>query len=153
MYADDIPGWFDAEGVAREPVGQGRISFSYRPELAEAIAVVLTEPVGDRRVYDITTRDSVRLDELAAIASEATGREYRYEPSTREEWEERWRARGRPEWAIEAGLTSFDAQAAGELDVISDDFERLAAREPLSVAEIVARHADELPLPVRADPG
>ena len=44
MYADHIAGWFDAEGVAREPVGDSRISFSYRPELAEAIAVCLTEP-------------------------------------------------------------------------------------------------------------
>jgi uncharacterized protein YbjT (DUF2867 family) len=146
MYADEVAGWFDAEGVAREPVGQGRISFSYRPELAEAIAVVLTAPVGDSRVYDITTRDSVRLDELAAVASEISGREYRYEPSPREEWEERWRARGKPEWAIEAGLTSFDAQVAGELDVVSADFPQLAGREPLSVTEIVALHADELPL-------
>jgi uncharacterized protein YbjT (DUF2867 family) len=146
MYADEVTGWFDAEGVAREPVGQGRISFSYRPELAEAIAVVLTEPVGDSRVYDITTRDSVRLDELAAIASEISGQEYRYEPSPREAWEERWRARGKPEWAIEAGLTSFDAQAAGELDVVSGDFRLLTGREARSVAEILALYADELPL-------
>jgi uncharacterized protein YbjT (DUF2867 family) len=147
MYADDIAGWFDAEGVAREPVGDGRISFSYRPELAEAIAVTLTESGHDRKTYDITTRDSVTLDELAGIASAVTGRAYRYEPGDRAEWEARWRARGKPEWSIEAGLTSFDAQLAGELDVVSDDFRRLTGREPLSVAEIVARHADELPLP------
>ena len=60
MYADDIAGWFDAEGVAREPVGEGRISFSYRPELAEAIAVTLTEAGHERRIYDVTTRDSSR---------------------------------------------------------------------------------------------
>jgi uncharacterized protein YbjT (DUF2867 family) len=35
--------------VAREPVGDGRISFSFRPELAQAIAVTLTErPRGAR---------------------------------------------------------------------------------------------------------
>jgi NAD(P)H dehydrogenase (quinone) len=147
MYADEIPGWFDAEGIAREPLGDGRISFSYRPELAEAIAVALTEPGHESKTYDITTRDSATLDELAAIASEATGHEYRYEPSPRAEWEARWRARGKPEWAIEAGLTSFDAQLAGEFDVVSDDFLRLTGREPLGIAEIVARHVDELPLP------
>lgn len=31
MYADETLGWFDSDGVAREPVGDGRISFSYRP--------------------------------------------------------------------------------------------------------------------------
>jgi len=41
MYADDIPGWFDPDGVAREPGESARMSFSYRPELAHAIAVAL----------------------------------------------------------------------------------------------------------------
>jgi NAD(P)H dehydrogenase (quinone) len=144
MYADEIPGWFDAEGVAREPVGDGRISFSYRPELAEAIAVVLTEP-GHGRTYDIVGQP-VTIGELARIASEVTRRDYRYDPIPREDWEAQWRARKKEEWAIEAGLTSFDAQLAGEFDVASDDLRRLTGRDPLSVAEVIARHIDEMPL-------
>jgi uncharacterized protein YbjT (DUF2867 family) len=146
MYADNIPGWFDAEGFAREPVGDGRISFSYRPELAKAIAAVLTEPGHDHKVYDITGPESVTLGELAEIASEVTGGEYRYESTPREEWEARWRARGREEWQIQSGLTSFDAQAAGEFDVVSDDFRRLTGHDPLTVAEVIARHLDQMPL-------
>ena len=146
MYADHIPGWFDAEGVAREPVGDGRLSFSYRPELAEAIAVTLTEPGHEQTIYNITTRDSVTLTDLARIASEVIGCEYRYEPRTRDEWEARWRSRGKPDWEVEAGLTSFDAQLAGEFDVVTDDFHTLTGREPLSVAEITSLHASELPL-------
>jgi NAD(P)H dehydrogenase (quinone) len=42
MYADDVLGWFDDDGVARETGGDGRLSFSYRPELAKVIAHVLT---------------------------------------------------------------------------------------------------------------
>ena len=145
MYADEIPGWFDPEGVAREPVGDGRISFSYRPELAEAIAVVLTEPVHEQASYDIVGQP-VSIGDLARTASEVTGREYRYEPSPRKEWEKRWRARNKEEWAIEAGLTSFDAQLAGEFDVASTDFRSLTGREPLTVAEVIARHIDEMPL-------
>jgi NAD(P)H dehydrogenase (quinone) len=138
MYADEIPGWFDGEGVAREPVGDGRISFSYRPELAEAIAVTLTDDGHDGAVYDVVSQP-VTLKELATIASEATGMPHRYEPAAREDWEARWRDRGRPEWSIEAGLTSFDAQRAGEFDIHSDDFRRLTGREPLPIAEVVAR--------------
>jgi NAD(P)H dehydrogenase (quinone) len=146
MYADHIPGWFDAEGVAREPVGDSRISFSYRPELAEAIGVVLTEPGHDDTVYDVTTPESVTLGELAAIASEVTGSEYRYEPATRDEWEAKWRARGHDGWELESGLSSFDAQVAGELDVVTDDFRRLTGRDPLTIREVIARHVEELPL-------
>jgi NAD(P)H dehydrogenase (quinone) len=51
MYADEALGWFDPDGVAREPDGDGRISFSYRPELARAIAVVLAGPGHEGRVY------------------------------------------------------------------------------------------------------
>jgi uncharacterized protein YbjT (DUF2867 family) len=145
MYADEIPAWFDPDGVAREPVGEGRISFSFRPELAEAIAVTLTRPGHEGKVYDIVG-EPVTLGDLARIASEVTGQEYRYEPIGPEEWEERWRAIGRTGWRIEAGLTSFEAQGEGEFDVVSDDFRSLTGRPPLAVAEVVARLADEMPL-------
>jgi uncharacterized protein YbjT (DUF2867 family) len=138
MYADDIPGWFDTEGVAREPVGDGRIAFSYRPELAEAIAICLTEPGHEGKVYDVAT-EPVSLGELARIASEVTGKAYRYEPSTRAEWEARWRERGLEGWELEAGLTSFDAQVAGEFDVTSSGFRDLTGRDPLTVRELVER--------------
>jgi NAD(P)H dehydrogenase (quinone) len=146
MYADNIPEWFDAEGVAREPVGDGRISFSYRPELAEAIAVVLTGQGHEERIYDVTGPEAVTLAQLAAIASETTGAEYRYEPQRREEWEARWRARGRDGWHLAAGLSSFDAQVAGELAVVSQDYRLLTGKEPLTIREVIARHLDEMPL-------
>jgi uncharacterized protein YbjT (DUF2867 family) len=138
MYADDIPGWFDTEGVAREPVADGRIAFSYRPELAEAIAICLTEPGHEGKVYDVAA-EPVSLGELARIASEVTGKAYRYEPSPRADWEARWRGRGMEGWELEAGLTSFDAQVAGEFDVTSSGFRDLTRRDPLTVRELVER--------------
>jgi len=139
MYADDLLGWFDEDGVAREPVGDARMSFSYRPELAKAIAVTLTEPGHEGKVYDITTPESVSLGELAQLASEATGKAYRYEPSSDEEWDARWRALGRSGWELEAGHTSFEALRRGELDVVTDDYRRVTGLEPLSIAELLAR--------------
>jgi uncharacterized protein YbjT (DUF2867 family) len=146
MYADTIPEWFDPDGVLREPGEGAKISFSYRPELAQAIAVTLTEPGHEGQVYDITTPPSVSLAELAEIASEISGKPYRYEPVGDDDWDARWRANGRTGWELEAGHTSYDALRAGELDVPSDDFRRLAGVDPLSLADVIARHADELPL-------
>jgi len=149
MYADEIPGWFDPDGVLREPAGDAPITFTYRPELAQAIAAALTQPEHDAPVYDITT-PPVTLDELARITADLTGQPYRYEPVDHDVWDARWRADGRSGWQLTAGHTSYEALRAGELAVESDDFRRLTGLEPLSVAEIVRRCADELPLGLRS---
>jgi uncharacterized protein YbjT (DUF2867 family) len=146
MYADDIPGWFDAEGVNRSPGGTGHMSFSYRPELADVIATVLVEPGHESKVYDITTPDSVSLAELAIVASNVTGDEYRYEPRDDDWWEGRWRSRGSADWSIEAGRSSFEAIRRGELDIVTGDYRAITGRDPLTIAQIIERHADEMPL-------
>lgn len=141
MYADDILGWFDPDGVARETGGDGRMSFSYRPELAKAIAVTLTEPGHEGKVYDVVTPPPVSLAELARIVSEVTGRPYRYEPVGHDEWDARWRALGRDGWQLDAGHTSYEALRAGELDVESGDYERITGEKPLTVAQVIERLA------------
>ena len=146
MYADDLPGWFDEDGVLREPLNDARMSFSYRPELARAIAVALTEPGHGGAVYDVTTPDAVSMEELARIAVEVTGDPYRYEPAGDEDWDARWHAQGRSGWELEAGRSSYEAIRDGELDVVSDDYRRLTGLDPFSIAELIERHADELPL-------
>jgi len=146
MYADDIPGWFDPDGVLRETGGDGRLSFSYRPELAKAIAVTLTEPGHAGRIYNVVTPPPTSLAELATVASEVTGKPYRYDPVGDDEWDARWRAAGRDGWQLEAGHTSYDALRAGELAVESDDYRTLTGDDPLTVSELLAGQAGELPL-------
>jgi uncharacterized protein YbjT (DUF2867 family) len=146
MYADDIPGWFDPDGVAREPGDAARMSFSYRPELADVIAVALTEPGHEGKVYNITTPDSVSMQELSQIATEVTGDRYAYAPISDSDWIARWKAQGRPDWAIEAGQTSYEALRAGELDVLSGDYERITGQKPKTIAQIIEAVSDEMPL-------
>jgi len=146
MYADEIPGWFDSEGVIRVPGGEGRMSFSYRPELARAIAVALTTPGHEGRVYDVTTPQSVSMSELARIATAVTGDVYRYQPYDEEHWLDRWRSRGRTDWAIEAGLTSYQALREGEFDVVGDGYRTLTGAEPMTIAELISGMAEQMPL-------
>jgi NAD(P)H dehydrogenase (quinone) len=117
------------------------MSFSFRPELAKAIAVTLTEHGHEGKVYDVVTPPPVGLAELAKIASEVTGRPYRYEPVGHDEWDERWRALGRDGWELDAGHTSYEALRAGEFDVEADDYERLTCEKPLTVAQVIERIA------------
>ena len=146
MYADDIPGWFDPDGVAREPGEDSRMSFSFRPELADVIAAALTQPGHEDTIYNITTPESVSLQELANVATRVTGDTYSYDPISDAEWIERWKAQGRPEWALEAGLTSYEAMRQGEFDVVTDDYEKVTGRKPATIAEIIAALVDEMPL-------
>jgi NAD(P)H dehydrogenase (quinone) len=141
MYADDVLGWFDEDDVARETGGDGRLSFSYRPELAEVIALTLTTPGHEGKIYDITTPESVSLAELAELATEVTGRPHRYQPVGEDVWEARWRAVGRSGWELESGSTVYAAIRTGEFDVVSGDYRRLTGREPLSIGQIIARLA------------
>ena len=45
------------------------MSFSYRPEIAKAIAATLTTTGHENTIYNITTPDTVTMHELADIAS------------------------------------------------------------------------------------
>src|SRR5205085_1928392 len=40
----------------------------------------------------------------------------------------------------------FDAQLAGELDVVSDDYRLLTGRAPRTIRKVIERHLDEMPL-------
>ena len=138
MYADGMAGWFDPDGVAREPGGDARMSFSYRPELARVIAQALTEDGHEGRVYDIVTPSSVSLGELAAIASDTTGRDFRYEPASDEDWVERWTESGREAWELEVGLSVYAALRAGEFDVVTGDYEAVTGERPTTIEQLAA---------------
>ena len=86
------------------------------------------------------------LAELAIVASDVTGDDYRYQPEDDDWWEGRWRSHGKPDWGIEAGRTSFEALRRGEFDIVTDDYRTITGRDPLTVAQIIERHADEMPL-------
>jgi uncharacterized protein YbjT (DUF2867 family) len=147
MYADEIATWFDADGRVTGPGGDGAVSLTYRPELAEAIVELLVEPAhDDLGVVTITAPEAVTLSELAAIASEVTGDDYRYEPLDREEWLAYRRGLGRPAWSIEAGISYYDGVARGEAGIVGDDYRRLTGKQPLTIRELVELHRDEMPL-------
>jgi uncharacterized protein YbjT (DUF2867 family) len=152
MYADEIASWFDADGRITGPGGEGRVSLTYRPELAEAIVLLLADRAhDDRPAVTITGPESFSLAELAATASEVTGDPYRYEPLDRDEWIAYRRGVGRPEWSIEAGFSYYDGVRAGEADVVTEDYRELTGKAPLSIRELIALHRDEMPLARAAD--
>lgn len=146
MYTDHLPGWFDDDGVTRVPVGDGPISFSYRPELAEVIAITMTEEGHANRIYDITGPEALTMGEIAKIASEVSGDSYTYEPAPREHWLAEYAKEDLREDQITWRLSEFEAQEGGELAVVTDDYRTITGKDPLTVRQILERHVAELPL-------
>ena len=147
MYADDIPGWFDPDGIAAR---------ARRRRPAELLVPARARP-GDRgHAHRARSRGTALRHRHAAAGqprrarTDGVGCDRKAVP-LRADRRRRLghalaRARKRSGWELEAGHTSFDALRSGELDVVSDDFRRITGTEPLSVADVIGRHADELPL-------
>lgn len=146
MWAEQIDDWFDPDGRITGPGGDGRVSLTYREEIGEAIAHLLAYPErDDRRIYNITTPESVTLDELARMAREVSGRqELRYEPLSRDEWVAFRLALGRQEWSVQGGLGFYDGIAIGEHDVVSDDFQRIVGRPPTPMRTLLEMFREQL---------
>ena len=144
LYMDFIPLFAGEDGVIRGPAGAGRVAAVLRDDIADVVAEILADPAAhDGRTYDLTGPEAVTLAEIADVLTRVTGRAVRFEDETVEEaWESR-RASGAPDWMIEGWVTSYLAIANGELDVISDDVERIAGHPPLRLEDwLRAREAE-----------
>jgi uncharacterized protein YbjT (DUF2867 family) len=136
MYMDFIPGFADENGVIRGPAGDGRVGAVLRDDLADAAAVVLTEGGHEGSTYTGTGPRSVSLAEVADELSRAQGREIRYEEETLDEaWASRRASTDAPDWEIEGWISSYVAIASGELDVVTEDIERLTGHPPTDLRD------------------
>jgi NAD(P)H dehydrogenase (quinone) len=125
LFLDDLPLWFDSDGVCRGPGEDGRVALITRQDTAAVSAAVLVGPGYENEVLDLTGEDSNSLGELAALCSEVTGRPLRYEPGTREAWVESRISAGIALWDANIGVGSYDALLRGEFDVTSDVVRRV----------------------------
>ena len=144
LYMDFIPLFAGADGVIRGPAGEGRVAAVLRDDIADVVAEILAGPAAhDGAIYDLTGPEAVTLGEIADVLTRVTGREVRFEDETVEAaWESR-RASGAPDWMIEGWVTSYLAIANGELDVVSDDVERIAGHPPLRLEDWLRARAAE----------
>jgi NAD(P)H dehydrogenase (quinone) len=125
LFLDDLPLWFDPDGVCRGPGGDGRVALISRKDTAAVSARVLIGPGYENEALDLTGERSHTLGELAAMCSEVLDRPLRYEPGTREAWlESRMRA-GIAAWDANIGVGSYEALERGEFDVTSDVVRRV----------------------------
>ncbi|MDX6621281.1 MAG: hypothetical protein QOK36_3667 [Gaiellales bacterium] len=142
LFLDDLPLWFDPDGVCRGPGGEGRVALISRDDTAAVSAAVVKGPGYEGEALALTGEESHTLSELAALCSELLGRPFRYEPGSHEEWLAGRIAAGVPRWDANIGIGSYDALAGGEFDVTSDVVRRVTGTPAQSVGDYVTAHPE-----------
>jgi len=133
IYLDFMPYFAGEDGVIRGPAGDGRAAVVARADVAASAAVVLTEPGHEDTAYELSGPEAITLREAAEQVSRPAGRPVSYVPETLEEARASRAPTGAPDWEIEGWVTSYAVIAAGELEHVSDDVERLIGREPMTL--------------------
>jgi len=118
--------------------GDGKISYISRNDCAAAAAAVLVGEGHENRAYDITGSEALSGYDLAALASEVSGKPVEPNPVDDAAYVSALvQYAGLPEFIAEF-LASFGRAAReGQLDKVSADFEQLTGRSPQRFREVL----------------
>jgi NAD(P)H dehydrogenase (quinone) len=140
LYQDMFPLFVGADGVLRGPAADGRLGAVARSDVADAAVEVLLNDEHDARTYELTGPESLTLYEVAAQLSRSTGRDISYHAETMAEAYESRAQYGAPDWEVAGWVTSYEAIAVGELDVLTDHVATLSGHDATSFASYLAKH-------------
>lgn len=140
LYLDFLPLMAGEDGVIRGPAGDGRLGAVAREDVARVALAALLDPEAHRgATYDLTGPESLPFGEIAATITEVTGRDITFHDETVEEAYASRASYGAPPWQLDAWVSTYTAVRAGELDVVTDDVERVTGRRPVSLRELLSR--------------
>lgn len=118
--------------------GDGKTAYITREDCAQCAAAVLASSFDGRRTLDITGPEALSRADLAAIASEISGKTIPYVPLTAEVLAQNLTAAGLPQPVVDL-IVSFDVGIAkGQFEVVTNTVEELTGRKPVGVADFVA---------------
>jgi NAD(P)H dehydrogenase (quinone) len=129
LYQDVLPHLVQ-DGVIRGPAGQGRCAWVARSDVAAVAAAVLPHQALHRgRRYDVTGPQPLTMAQTAGMM----GVEY-----VEETVEEAYASRasyGAPDWEVAGWVTSYQAIATGEMDILSPTVQRATGRPATSLQQ------------------
>ncbi|HHO7981135.1 TPA: SDR family oxidoreductase, partial [Staphylococcus aureus] len=108
------------------PAGDGRINYITRNDIARGVIAIIKNPDTWGKRY-LLSGYSYDMKELAAILSEASGTEIKYEPVSLETFAEMY---DEPKGFGALLASMYDAGARGLLDQESNDFQQLVNDQP-----------------------
>lgn len=122
------------------PAGAGKAGFASRDDLAEAHAVVLTEPGHEDTSYSLHGDPAVSFADVAGILSDIGGKPVPFVACSEQDYVDRLLAAGLPAPAAEFVLEWVRGINAGEWDGEAGDLETLLGRKPTTATEFLRAH-------------
>lgn len=131
------------DGTIRLPFGSGKTSPVDTRDIAEVIATILENPTGHiGKTYELTGRQSLDMDALAAEYAAALHRPVHYVDVPIEPWQDELRRRDLPEHVFHHLVTMAKLHAANRYDRLTHDVEKISGKPATSAGDFVARHAE-----------
>jgi len=130
------------DNAIRLPFAEGKTSLIAGSDVGAAAAAVLANPephIG--KVYDLTGLQSMTMAQYAQEFSGVLGRSIQYVNVSPQIWEAKVRETRTPEHLIAHLITMGQLNRDNRYDRMTDSFERLVGRPPISAAEFARRHA------------
>lgn len=128
----------------------GKAAYITREDCARAAAAALTSSFEGRRTLDITGPEALSQTELAALASQISGKEIPYVPLELEALIQNMVNAGLPRPVAEI-YASFDtAIAQGKFSAVTNAVEELTGRKPISISEFLEANRQALAQPAAA---
>ena len=141
LYADFFPHMVGPDGVIRGPAGDGRVAAVAQDDIADAAVAVLSAPAAHTgAVYNLSGPAALTLTEVAATISDGTGRRVQFHDETLAEAYASRASYGAPDWQVDAWVSTYTANAAGEFAQVSPDIETLTGHPATPLAEVVRRN-------------
>ena len=125
-------------GEIRAPE-DGPVSWTTRSDLAEADAILLADEGRlDGITPPLTAPEAFTMSDLAAIASEFSGREIKRVTITDDEWRDAKVAQGIPAPMAEMLLGTYRAARRGDFAAVDPTLEALLGRRPQTMRDVLA---------------
>ncbi|WP_106398111.1 SDR family oxidoreductase [Actinocorallia populi] len=131
LYQDVLPHLVQ-DGAIRGPAGNGRCAWVARTDVAAVAAAILPHAALHRgRRYDVTGPQPLTMAQTAEMMGVG------YVPETVEEAYASRARYGAPDWEVAGWVTSYEAIATGEMDIVSPTVQRATGYPATSLQQFL----------------
>jgi uncharacterized protein YbjT (DUF2867 family) len=130
------------DNAIRLPFADGKTALIAGADVGAAAAAVLANPAPHiGKVYDLTGVQSLTMAQYAQEFSRVLGRTIQYINVPPQIWETKLREARLPDHLIAHLVTMGELHRDGRYDRMTDSYQQLVGRAPISAAEFARRHA------------
>ena len=143
LYSEVVPAFIGDQvintGTIYLPVGDGKVAFASRTDMAKAGISVLTTEGHENKSYEISSEYSYSFQDIATILSEISGKQIGYISPSVDEFKLTLAGFGVPKDGIDAAVMFSTGIKDGEFNFPGKTLENLIGHQPESLSETLRK--------------